>query len=125
MKTVELVARILLGLAMTVFGANKFFWFMPAPDMSAFPEEVQVFNQAFGYYLVYAVGFFEVVGGLMVLSGKYMKLGLLFLFVLLLNVVLYHIFMMPEGIIVGLVLFALTIFLMVRNIEAYKPLLKP
>lgn len=43
MNSIAMIARYLLGLAMLVFGANKFFHFMPNPEL---PEAAGAFMGA-------------------------------------------------------------------------------
>lgn len=45
MKTVYNILCILFGVGMIIFGANKFFNFMPTPKLT--PEQLEMFN-AFG-----------------------------------------------------------------------------
>ena len=96
-----MIARILLGVIFTVFGLNGFLQFMPDPGM---PPEAGAFMGALG-----ATGYFfpllkltETVCGILLLSNKMVPLALTVLAPVVLNIILFHIFLFPDpaGIIV-------------------------
>lgn len=91
MKNTKLIlgARILLGLIFTIFGLNGFLGFMPMPPM---PESAGAFLGALaatGYMFPLIKGF-EVLSGLMLLSGFQVPLALLFLAPISINIFLFH-----------------------------------
>jgi hypothetical protein len=70
------------------------------------------------------VGVFQLVGGLLVLSGGIAPLGLAFLAPVLVNILVFHIFLMGgEGLAPGLVFSALEIFLLYAYRDYFVPLL--
>lgn len=89
MKYLAILAKILLAIPMIVFGLNKFFWFMqaaPPPD----PLAQSFLGSMFSSYLGYAVGFFEVLGGILLLLPRTSFVGLLLLAPLIFNIATFH-----------------------------------
>jgi len=90
MKIAAIIARTLLGLAFVVFGSNVFLHFMPSPPMSGPPADF--FNvMAMESHYILMVGFFQVLGGLLALSGRFTPLGLTILAGILVNIYTFHI----------------------------------
>lgn len=93
MKYVIIIARVLLGLVFAVFGSNAFFHFLgPVPEM---PGQAGAFINALmssGY--IYVIAMLEVVGGLCLLIGsRFVAPGLMLLGPVIVNIVLFHIFL--------------------------------
>src|SRR5438046_10761460 len=75
MKIATIIARVLLGLVFIVFGSNAFLHFLPMPPLP--PGVAGEYLHAFfasGY--VYFIGGFQVIGGLLLLIGRFVPLGL-------------------------------------------------
>jgi putative oxidoreductase len=118
MKIVILVARVLLGLGFTVFGANILHSFLPQPPPVAGSYPAQFMSVMFPTHWMDLVGFFQLAGGLLVLSGRMLPLGLAILAPVLVNILSFHIFLDGgNGIAPGLVFSVLEIFL----IYSYRP----
>ena len=93
MKIVVLIARILLGLVFVVFGANLMHPFLPVPPMP--PGPVKDFNTVlFVTHYTVVVGFFQFLGGLLLLINRYVPLGLTILAAILVNILATHILVM-------------------------------
>ena len=96
MKYAIIIARILLGLMFAVFGSNAFLHFIPMQPMKG---EAGAFIGALinsGY--IYPIAALEVVGGLLLLIGaRFVPLGLTLLGPVIVNIVLYHIFLDTSG----------------------------
>ena len=124
MKILTIIARVLLGLMFCVFGANAFLRFlpMPPPPPNLAGDYMKVF-MASGY--VYFIGGFQVLGGLLLLIGKFVPLGLTILGAIIVNILIFHVLMAPEGFPPALVVTVLEIFLVWRYREAFMPLLRP
>lgn len=108
MKIAVLIARNLLGLMFVVFGLNGFLHFLkppPAPDLA------QHFGMALGaahyWEPVFAL---QLLGGLILLSNRYVPLGLTLLGPVIVNILLYHLLMDPAGIAPGLAALLLWLF---------------
>lgn len=116
-------ARILLGLIFTVFGLNGFLNFLPMPPM---PDAAGTFLGALvgsGYLMALVKGT-EVAVGLLLLSNRFVPLALTVIAPIVLNIVLFHAFLAPAGMVVPLVVLALELFLAWSYRDAFAPMLK-
>jgi putative oxidoreductase len=112
MKYAIIIVRILLGLVFTVFGANAFLHFMgPIPEM---PGDAGAFMGALmhsGY--VYVIAALQILGGLCLLIGSRLTApGLMLLGPIIVNILLFHIFLQPQGLVMGIVICVLALFLL-------------
>ena len=113
MKIAVVVARILLGLGFTIFGLNILHPFLPQPPMEAGGLTAQFFTVMFPTHWMAVVGLFQLVGGLLVLSGRAVPLGLALLAPVIVNVLSFHILLdHGNGIAPALVFSVLEGFLM-------------
>jgi putative oxidoreductase len=123
---IALAARIILGLAFTVFGINGFFEFLPRPtDM---PEAIMNFSGALmatGYFFPLLKGT-EVICGLALLSNQFAALSLVILAPILINIFLVHAFLTPglQNLVLPTVLIALALVTAYSLKEKYAALLK-
>ncbi len=111
MRYLPLLARILLGLVFFVFGLMGLFNLAPVPP--DLPEKLQAFTNglmASGYFFPVLKGT-EVICGLLLLVGAFVPLALVVLAPIVLNILLVHIFLAPEGLVIALVIAALEIYL--------------
>ena len=93
MKIVVLIARLLLGLVFVVFGANLMYPFIPVPTIP--PGPVKDFNTVlFVTHYTVMIGFFQFLGGLLLLINRYVPLGLTILAAILVNILTTHILVM-------------------------------
>ena len=93
MKIVVLIARILLGLIFAFFGANLMFQFLPNPPMPPGPVKDFTTVLAVTHYTV-VVGFFQFLGGILLLINRYVAVGLIILAAELVNILTTHILVM-------------------------------
>lgn len=124
MKKATLIIRILLGLIGLIFGLNKFLQFMPTPPMPQPAGEFMGALVASGYLMV-VVALVEIGTGIMLLTNRYQPLALVILFPVLLNALLFHIFLAPAGMGGALMATAMNIFLFYANLDSYRALLQP
>ena len=93
MKYAIIIVRVLLGLMFAVFGSNAFLHFIPMPPLP--PGDAGAFVGALinsGY--IYVIGGLQFVGGLCLLIGsRFVPLGLTLLGPVIVNIMLYHIFL--------------------------------
>jgi putative oxidoreductase len=109
MAKVIVVARILLGLMFFAFGLIGILNLVKAPLP---PGDAGVFvSVLMGHGYMKFVSLLEVIGGLLLLVGRYVPLGLVILGPILVNILLYHILLLWEGAVVGIVATVLEIFL--------------
>jgi putative oxidoreductase len=115
MKIAVLIARILLGLIFLVFGLNVFFHFIPLQPMSGDVGTLMTLMFQHGWFTFF--GTLYIIGGILLLVGRYVPIGLVLLAPIIVNILLFHLTMAPSGIGPGLVCAVLEIFL----IYAYWP----
>ena len=124
MKILTIIVRVLLGLVFVVVGANGFLRFLPMPPL---PQGlVGEFLHAFfasGY--VYAIAACQVIGGFLLLIGRFVPLGLTILGPIVVNIVLFHILLATEGLPLALIVAALLLFLLWRYWAAFAAILRP
>jgi putative oxidoreductase len=112
MKIAVIIVRLLLGVAFVVFGLNILHPFMPMPPMPEGTPTAQFMAVMGPSYYMALVGFFQLVGGLMVLSGRLAPLGLTILAPILINILAFHVLLdQGNGIGGGIVFSILEIFL--------------
>lgn len=121
MNTIAMIARYLLGLAMLIFGANKFFNFMPAPEV---PEAAGAFLGALANsgYIFPALGVIYILAGLLLIFNKAVPFALIILMPVSFNIVAFHLKFAPEGILFAAVVAVLNLFLIHHNWSRFKSL---
>jgi uncharacterized membrane protein YphA (DoxX/SURF4 family) len=117
----SMILRILLGLILVVFGANKFLDFMPHMEMPEAAGNFMGAMMATGY-MFKLVGATEVVVGLLLIAKKAVPFALIVLAPVALNMVFFHLFLAPAGIVPAAVVTLLTIVLIYDNWNSYKSL---
>ena len=124
MKVATIAARALLGLIFVVFGSNAFLHFIPMPPLpqNLAGDYVRVFL-ASGY--VYVIGGLQLIAGLLLLLGRFVPLGLTILGAIIVNILVFHILMAPEGFPPALVVTILELFLVWRYRDAFAGLVRP
>jgi len=111
MKYLIIIARVLLGLVFVVFGSNAFLHFIPMPEMQG-PAGAFIGALASSGY-IYVIAMLEVVGGLCLLIGSRLTPpGLMLLGPVIVNIVLYHIFLDRTGLPIAAVISFLALFLL-------------
>jgi putative oxidoreductase len=112
MKYVIVIVRVLLGLVFVVFGSNAFLKFMGAPpEMQGQAGAFMTALMSSGY--IYVIAVLQVLGGLCLLLGaRFVPLGLTLLGPVIVNIVLFHVFLEPSGMAIAVVISALALFLL-------------
>lgn len=102
MRIVVIICRILLGALFVFSGLNIFFNFVKPQQMpTGLPGEFM--HAMFTSHYFWVVGACQLLGGLLLLIGRYVTLGLIFLGPVLVNILAYHISMDLKGIPPGIV----------------------
>lgn len=115
MKIAVLIARVLLGLLFTVFGLNGFLHFIPMQAPTGLAG--QYMGALFVSHYLVAVFLLQLIGGVLLLVNRFVPLALLLLGPVIVNILLFHATMAPEGLplaLFGIVLW-LTVFVAVRS----------
>ncbi|MFL6590156.1 MAG: hypothetical protein ACJ8M4_08290 [Chthoniobacterales bacterium] len=112
MKYVIVIVRVLLGLMFVVFGSNAFLKFMgPPPEMHGQAGAFITALLSSGYMYVIAV--LQILGGLCLLLGaRFVPLGLTLVGPVIVNIVLFHVFLEPNGLPLSIVIAAMSLFLL-------------
>ncbi len=115
------IIRILLGLTLIVFGANKIYPFIPLPQP---PADAARFIESLadtGYVLT-VVAILEIIIGLMLVLKFYVPFALLVLVPISLNILLFHLFLDIPSISTALLVVILNSVLLYKHRCKYKPL---
>jgi putative oxidoreductase len=124
MKITTIIARIVLGLLFVVMGLNIFLNFIPMPPPPEGPARNFMMSLFMSHYFL-VVGALEVAGGALLLTGRYLPLGLTLLGPVIVNILCFHLFMLPSGLPLAIVVAALALFLLWRHREHFAGFVKP
>ncbi len=113
---------VLLGLMMAVSGLNKFLQFMQMPPMPDAASATMGALVASGW-IIALVAIAEIVGGVLLMIPKTRALGAIVLFPVILGIFLFHAVQAQDGLIMGLVLFAINLWVIFDNKEKYMPMI--
>ncbi len=102
MKIVTLIARILLGLIFVVFGLNGFLNFL---SMGPMPTGLagQFIGALFLSHYFWVVAALQIVGGVLLLVNRFVPLALVLLGPVIVNILLYHLFLNLTGIALAII----------------------
>jgi hypothetical protein len=116
------VARIVLGLVFFVFGLNGFLQFLPQPPLpdAALPFVTGLASTGYMFPLLKGV---EVIAAVMLLSSFMVPLALALLAPIVVNIALFHVFLVPGWPMVALLL-GLQLYLAWSYRAAFAPMLK-
>jgi uncharacterized membrane protein YphA (DoxX/SURF4 family) len=115
-----MVLRIVLALVLLIFGANKFFNFMP---MELPASAVKFFGAMMETgYLVKLIGVTEIVVGLLLLLKKWESFALVVLAPISVNIIFFHVFLAPAAIGPAALVALLNILLIYANWDKFKTL---
>ena len=123
MKIATLIARLLFGLAFTVFGLNFFLNFIPAPPPTGLAGDYFKVLSASKY--LYVISATQLFSGLLLLIGKFVPLALTILAGMIFNILAIHILMAPEGLPMALVFAAIELFLVWSYRDRFAGILRP
>ena len=96
MRIVAMIARLLLGLMFVVFGLNGFLHFL---DMGPMPTGLagQFMGALVQSHYFGVVAALQIAGGALLLVNRFVPLGLVLLGPVIVNILLYHLFLNPSG----------------------------
>ena len=122
MKIVALIARFLLGLMFVVFGANGFLHFLHMPPMPPSVGATFAGILISTHYMLVVSGI-QLIGGALLLVGRFVPLALTLLGPVIVNIFLFHALMDPHGIMPALVVVVLWAILFWKNKQAFAGIL--
>ena len=123
MKILTIILRSLLGLIFVVFGLNAFLHFIPMSPPQGLAGDFTKALFVSRYYHVIAV--LQIAGGALCLLGKFVPLGLTLLGPVIVNILLFHIFLQPSGLLLAVVVSVLALFLVWTERQAFGGLIRP
>lgn len=123
MKYGTLIARVLLAAIFLIFSINFWLHFIPVPPPPDGPGKA-FFGVLIASGYLTAVKVLELLGGLLVLSGRFTALGLLVLGPIILNILFFDIFLAKAFNPVSAFAAVLALFLLLANRERFVPLVK-
>ncbi len=100
MKIAAIISRYLLGLIFVVFGLNGFLHFIHQPPPTN-PVALQFMTAVFVSHYMSVVFLVQIIGGILLLAGRFVPLAIAILAPVLVNILNYHITMDPGGIGLG------------------------
>jgi putative oxidoreductase len=113
MKIASLIARVLLGLIFLVFGLNGFLHFIPMPPPTGVAG--QFFGSIFASHYWVVIFGVQTIGGLLLLSNRFVPLALVILGPVLVNIFFFHALMAPAGLPLAIVVVVLWAIVATRN----------
>lgn len=124
MKIAMVIVRTLLGLLFIASAAVVLFNLVTPPPMEG---PMKTFNEglASSRYFFPFLKITELVCGLLLVSGYFVPLALVILAPIVLNILLTHLFLAPEGTPIAIFLVAAMLFLAYYYRRAFSPLLTP
>ncbi len=123
MKHLPTIARVLLGLIFAVFGVIGLFGLGPEPEMG---DEAAAFMGAMmdTGYLWPVVKVTEIACGVLLILGLFVPLALVALAPIVLNILLFHVFLAPEGTAIGVVALVLGLYVAHQYRESFSGVLQ-
>ena len=122
MKILTIIVRSLLGLTFVVFGLNAFLQFIPLPPPQGLAGDFM--KALFVSHYFYVVAILQSVGGALCLLGRFVPLGLTLLCPVIVNILLFHIFLEPSGLPLAVVVSVLALFLLWAYRQSFGGLFK-
>ncbi len=116
-------ARIVLGLVFFVFGLNGFLHFIPAPPPEGSAGVFFAGVVATKYFLPLLAAT-QTIAGAALLARRYVPLALTVLAPVIVNIVAFHLFVAPSGMVIALLVLALEVFLAWSYRAAFVPMLR-
>ena len=122
MKIAATIARYLLGLMFTVFGLNGFLNFIKQPPPTN-PLVIHFFTAVVGSHFAYMFFGFQLIAGLLLLSGYFVPLALTILAAEIVNILTFHATMNPQGFAPGILALVLWVLVFAAYRRSFEPLL--
>jgi uncharacterized membrane protein YphA (DoxX/SURF4 family) len=116
------VVSLLFGLMMINSGFNKFFNYMPMPEV---PEAAGALMYSFmqSGWVFPLVAIVEIIGGGLVICKKLRALGAIVLLPVIVGILLFNVVMVPAGAIMAIVLLGVNIWIIIENKDKYLPMI--
>jgi len=120
-STFTTFVRIVLGLTLVVFGANKFANLIPVFEMP--PAAVNFIESLKNTgYVFYLIAVLEIFIGFLLIFKKWVPFALVVLAPISINILLFHLFLDVSDITIAIVVFVLNLILIYKYWKVYRPL---
>ena len=121
MKIVKTILSVLFGLMFVNAGVDKFYHYMPMPEM---PAEMLKINEALGtiVWLIPLVGVIEIIGGLLFIFPKTRALGAIVILPVIVGIIVHNAVYMPSGLAIAGPFLIINIWMIQDNWNKYKPM---
>jgi len=123
MKITAVIARFLLGLIFLVFGLNGFLHFIPSPPLSGVAG--QFVGALFVSNYLVVVFLLQIVSAILLLINRYVPLALTVLAPIIVNILLIHTLMAPNGLPLAIIVTVLWILVFLSVRSAFTGLWQP
>lgn len=124
MKIAVIIVRLLIGLLFLFASISYFFNLIPTPEMQG---DVKIFNEglAAAVYLMPLIKTIELLCAISFLTGRYVALATVIIFPIVVNILLFHIYLAIEGLFVASFLLLANFFLAYAYKKHYVALFLP
>jgi putative oxidoreductase len=120
-STFTTILRMLLGISLLIFGINKFIPFIPIFDMAPAAANFMESLNSTGYVL-YVVASLELLIGGLLLFKKWVPFALILLAPIVVNILLFHLFLDVSGMFVAVFMLTITGVLIYKYWKSYSSL---
>tara|TARA_B110000444_G_C18822718_1_gene588604 strand:+ start:1798 stop:2214 length:417 start_codon:yes stop_codon:yes gene_type:complete len=120
-STFTTILRMLLGISLLIFGINKFIAFIPIFDMAPAAANFMESLNSTGYVL-YVVASLELLIGGLLLFKKWVPFALILLAPIVVNILLFHLFLDVSGMFVAVFMLTITGVLIYKYWKSYTSL---
>jgi putative oxidoreductase len=122
MKIAVIIIRVLMGLMFTFASIVVLFKLIPQPEQTG---NVKIFMDGMTVtgYMMTTVKIIELICAIAFLSGRFVPLATVVIFPITFNILMFHIFLAPEGLLVSILLMIGNLFLAWNYRENYKSIL--
>jgi uncharacterized membrane protein YphA (DoxX/SURF4 family) len=123
MKIAVIIVRVLMGLMFAFASIVVLFKLVPQPEQTG---NVKIFmdGMAASVYMMTTIKVIELICAVAFLSGKFVPLATVVIFPITVNILLFHAFVEPQGLLVAILLMIGNLFLAWHYRSKYKPLFK-
>jgi uncharacterized membrane protein YphA (DoxX/SURF4 family) len=103
-------------------GLNKFFMYIPVPEMSA---ELRQVNEAFAAikWLMPLIATVEIIAGILFIIPKTRALAALMILPIMVGITLHHLTYAPEGLLMAVILLLINSWVIIDNRKKYSHLI--
>lgn len=122
MRIAVIIIRLLMGAMFLFASVTVLFKLQPQPELTG---NVKVFMEGMvaSGYLLTAVKIVELICALAFLSGRFVPLATVMIFPVIFNILMFHAFLEPNGLLIAVLLMVGNLFLAWYYRERYRPLL--